>query len=84
MEKPSRSHDLGIMTDAHNHNTSKNSLGNELKHAVLSHGGESWSIFHGRHRITAKFAAITDFAVNLLIGAVDRFSMRTPFGLGHL
>lgn len=47
MEKPSRSHDLGIMTDAHNHNTSKNSLGNKLKLAVVSHGGKSSSIFHG-------------------------------------
>lgn len=51
MEKPSRSHDLGIMTDAHNHNTSKNSLGNELKHSVLSHGGKSVSTFHRRHEL---------------------------------
>lgn len=48
MEKSSRSHDLGIMTDALNYNTSKNSLGNKLKHAVVSHGGKSSSIFHGR------------------------------------
>lgn len=52
MENPSRSHDLGIKTDAHNHNTSKNSLGNKLKHAVASHGGKSLSIFHRRHWIS--------------------------------
>lgn len=46
MEKPSRSHDLGIMTDARNHNTSINSLGNQLRHSVLSHGGKSAPIFH--------------------------------------
>lgn len=55
MEKPSRSHDLGIMTDARNHNTSKNSLGNQLQHSVLSHGGKSASIFHTGRIITSEF-----------------------------
>lgn len=59
MEKPSRSHDLGIMTDARNHNTSKNSLGKQLRHSVLSHGGKSASIFHnGAYnylRVSAEF-----------------------------
>lgn len=65
MEKPSRSHDPGIMTDAHNHNTSKNSLGNELQHWAPSHGAKAASIFHRRHQVTSALALITKFMVNL-------------------
>ena len=84
MEKPSRSHDLGIMTDAHNHNTSKNSLGNKLKHAAVSHGGKLSSIFHGRRRITSELAVIKDFTVNLQNGLWRLILMRIPYPLEHL
>ena len=79
MENSSRSHDLGIMTNAHNHNTSKNSLGNKLKHAVVSHGGNSLSTFH--RGVLDYFRVNSDygFVVNPQIG-LQRFDlMRIPF-----
>lgn len=81
MEKLSGSHDLGIKSDAHNHNTSKNSLGNGLKHTVLSHGGNSSLLLHRRRQITSELAEITDYVINLKIGLWKFVLMRQIFSI---